>query len=80
MEPKIHYRTFVKSPTMERILSQTHPAHILPPHYSRTQLTVIPKSKPKSSKCPLLFSPSNKILYAFLVFPIRDTFPACHPL
>jgi len=73
--PKDHYRV-QKSQQLVPALRQMNPVHILPPYYLQIHSNIMFLSTPRPSVWSLPFRFSDQNLYAFLIMPMRATYPA----
>jgi len=74
-KPKVLYRVH-NSPPLVSVLSQISPMQNIPPYFFKIKFNIILPSTPWSPKLALPFVFSTKFLYAFLISPMRATFPA----
>jgi hypothetical protein len=73
--PKVYYRVH-KSPLLILILSQIDPVHTIPSYLSKIYFNIVQYLR---LGLPSVLFPSGfptNILYVFLLYPIRATFPA----
>jgi len=75
--PKIHFRIHNSEPLVP-VLRQMNPVHNFPIYFSKNHSNIILLSTPRLSEWCLPFRFPTKILYKFLIFPMRSTWPAHH--
>jgi len=73
--PKVHYN-IQNNPPLVPILSQMNSVYIFPLCFPKILSNIIFPYTPRSFEWCLAFSFMNKILHAFLISPMRTTFPA----
>jgi len=72
---KVHYRVHKHLPLVP-ILNQMNSVHSFSTYFPPIHSNIILPSTPCSCKCSLSFRFSNKILYAFLMSPMRSICPS----
>jgi hypothetical protein len=72
-DPRIHYSAH-KSPPLVTVLSQLNP--VLISHFFKIQFNTFPTPKPSSSMWSVPFRFSDQNLCAFIISPMRTTYPA----